>query len=324
MLDRRPRAGAARARSSSWPRRRRDARPARRRWRRDLAARGGHELVIAALVRRRRRSSAERGARLNGVRAAAAQRGVTGPGGRLHVGRRAAPTRSGWPAEEDVALLLLDAPEALLDGGAPADDLAALLARRRATSRSWRGPQRRGGAATGRDGAVRRPRARLGGRRARRLVRRARPASRCSCSAPATDPSTRPPRREPAARPRRRSRCSAGSGSRPSRCSSSPGTGRHRRGGRRRRAGRRSGSPTASPREGLGDARAEIARARAGPGRVRPPRPAARRARARRGRSRASRGRRAEDAALSAPTAGRRARPTAGCTGSCRPAARRR
>jgi DNA-binding SARP family transcriptional activator len=92
----------------------------------ELAAPGDHELVIAALVPDGAQLAA-RAARLNDVRAAAAQRGVTA--------RVAAFTSADAGAdavrlagEEDVALLLLDAPEALLDGGVPTDDLAALLA----------------------------------------------------------------------------------------------------------------------------------------------------------------------------------------------------
>jgi DNA-binding SARP family transcriptional activator len=91
----------------------------------DLAARAGQELVIAALVHDADQL-AERSERLKGVRATAAQRGVSA--------RVAAFTSSDesddavrLAAEEDVALLLLDAPGALLAGGAPAGDLAALL-----------------------------------------------------------------------------------------------------------------------------------------------------------------------------------------------------
>jgi DNA-binding SARP family transcriptional activator len=92
----------------------------------DLAARAGHELVIAALVADDARL-AERAARLNDVRAVAAQRGVAA--------RVAAFTSSeaGGDAvrlatEEDVALVLLDAPAPLLGGDGPDGDLAALLA----------------------------------------------------------------------------------------------------------------------------------------------------------------------------------------------------
>jgi DNA-binding SARP family transcriptional activator len=92
----------------------------------ELAAHGEHELVIAALLADHAQLAA-RAARLNDLRAAAAQRGVTA--------RVAAFTSADagadavrLAAEEDVALLLLDAPEALLDGGVPTDDLAALLA----------------------------------------------------------------------------------------------------------------------------------------------------------------------------------------------------
>jgi DNA-binding SARP family transcriptional activator len=91
-----------------------------------LAARGGHELVIAALVHDQGQL-AERTTRLHGVRAAAAQHGVAA--------RVAAFTSADASAdagrladEEDVALMLLDAPDVLLRDGVPADDLATLLA----------------------------------------------------------------------------------------------------------------------------------------------------------------------------------------------------
>ena len=91
----------------------------------DLAACGDHELVIAALVHDGGQL-AERAARLNDVRAAAAQRGVTA--------RVAAFTSADAGAdavrlatEEDVALLLLDAPESLLTTGVPSDGLVVLL-----------------------------------------------------------------------------------------------------------------------------------------------------------------------------------------------------
>jgi DNA-binding SARP family transcriptional activator len=92
----------------------------------DLADRGEHELVIAALVDYDGQL-AERAARLNDVRAAAAQRGVTARVAAFtSVDAGADAVR--LAAEEDVALLLLDAPEALLDGDEPTADLAALLA----------------------------------------------------------------------------------------------------------------------------------------------------------------------------------------------------
>ena len=91
-----------------------------------LAARGDHELVIAALVHDEEQL-AERAARLNGVREAAAQRGVAA--------RVAAFTSADTSAdagrlvgEEDVALLLVDAPEALFSDGVPTGDLTAMLA----------------------------------------------------------------------------------------------------------------------------------------------------------------------------------------------------
>jgi DNA-binding SARP family transcriptional activator len=92
----------------------------------DLAERGGHELVIAALVDDDRQL-AERAARLNGLRAVAQQRGVTARVAAftsLDAGSDAVRLAN----EEDVALLLLDAPEALLGAGVPSDDLATLLA----------------------------------------------------------------------------------------------------------------------------------------------------------------------------------------------------
>ncbi|MGZ6644073.1 MAG: BTAD domain-containing putative transcriptional regulator [Solirubrobacteraceae bacterium] len=92
----------------------------------DLAARGGHELVIASLVPDDEQL-AERAGRLEGVRAAAAQRGVAA--------RVAAFTSDDagadavrLAAEEDVTLLLLDAPRALLRTGVPVDGLPAVLA----------------------------------------------------------------------------------------------------------------------------------------------------------------------------------------------------
>jgi DNA-binding SARP family transcriptional activator len=110
----------------------------------DLATPGDHELVIAALVDDDRQLAA-RAARLNDLRAAAAQGGVTA--------RVAAFTSvdAGADAvrlagEEDVALLLLDAPEALLDGGVPTDDLAALLAQSPCDVALVAGPQRRAAA----------------------------------------------------------------------------------------------------------------------------------------------------------------------------------
>jgi DNA-binding SARP family transcriptional activator len=111
----------------------------------DLAARGDHELVIAALVPDGGQL-AERAARLNDVRAVAAQRGTTA--------RVAAFTSADagadavrLAAEEDVALLLLDAPVALLDGAVPTDELAALLAGSPCDVALVAGAQRRAAAA---------------------------------------------------------------------------------------------------------------------------------------------------------------------------------
>ena len=61
-----------------------------------LAAHGGHELVIAALVHDAGQL-AERTARLNGVRAAAAHRGVAARVAAF-TSADAAPTPGGWPA----------------------------------------------------------------------------------------------------------------------------------------------------------------------------------------------------------------------------------
>ena len=113
----------------------------------DLAARGDHELVIAALVDDDRQLAA-RGARLNDLRAAAAQRGVTARVAAFtSVDAGADAVR--LAAEEDVALLLLDAPEALLDGVVPTDDLVALLAGSPCDVALVAGAQRPAAAATG-------------------------------------------------------------------------------------------------------------------------------------------------------------------------------
>jgi hypothetical protein len=110
----------------------------------ELAAPGDHELVIAALVPDHAQLAA-RTARLNDLRAGAAQGGVTA--------RVAAFTSADAGAdavrlagEEDVALLLLDAPEALLDAGAPTDDLVALLAQSPCDVALVAGAQRRAAA----------------------------------------------------------------------------------------------------------------------------------------------------------------------------------
>jgi DNA-binding SARP family transcriptional activator len=110
----------------------------------ELAAPGDHELVIATLVPDHAQLAA-RTARLNDLRAGAAQGGVTA--------RVAAFTSADAGAdavrlagEEDVALLLLDAPEALLDAGAPTDDLAALLAQSPCDVALVAGAQRRAAA----------------------------------------------------------------------------------------------------------------------------------------------------------------------------------
>jgi DNA-binding SARP family transcriptional activator len=92
----------------------------------DLAAPGEHELVIAALVPGDGQL-AERSGRLNDVRAAVARRGVTARVAAF-TSADAGADAARLAGEEDVALLLLDAPQALLDGGVPSDDLAALLA----------------------------------------------------------------------------------------------------------------------------------------------------------------------------------------------------
>jgi DNA-binding SARP family transcriptional activator len=91
-----------------------------------LTARGGHELVIAALVAGDAQL-AERGARLNVIRADAAQHGVAVRVAAF-TSADAGADAARLATEEDVALLLLDAPEELLSTGVPAGDLAALLA----------------------------------------------------------------------------------------------------------------------------------------------------------------------------------------------------
>lgn len=92
----------------------------------DLATRGGYELVIAALVGDEGRL-AERTRRLDGVRAAAAERDVA-----ARVAAYTSPDAGAdgvrLATEEDAALLLLDAPATLLATGVPDDGLAALLA----------------------------------------------------------------------------------------------------------------------------------------------------------------------------------------------------
>jgi DNA-binding SARP family transcriptional activator len=109
-----------------------------------LAARGGHELLIVALVHDEGQL-AERTARLNGVRDAAAQQGVaarvaafTSLDASADAGRLA--------SEEDVALMLLDAPDALLSEDVPADDLMALIASAPCDVALVAGSQRRGAA----------------------------------------------------------------------------------------------------------------------------------------------------------------------------------
>ena len=93
---------------------------------RDLAAEGGHELVAVALVRD---AGALAGAnsRLSEARAAAVQRGV-----RVRVAAFTSPDVAGdavrLVTEQDVALLLLDAPGDLLETGRPGPNLASIMA----------------------------------------------------------------------------------------------------------------------------------------------------------------------------------------------------
>jgi DNA-binding SARP family transcriptional activator len=91
-----------------------------------LAARGGHELLIAALVDDATQVSAA-AARLHTVRAGAAERGVTARTAAFSSPDRAADVVR-LANDEDVALLLLDAPEELLRAGSPDDVVAGVLA----------------------------------------------------------------------------------------------------------------------------------------------------------------------------------------------------
>jgi DNA-binding SARP family transcriptional activator len=91
----------------------------------NLAGRVGHELVIAAVVRDAEELSG-RTARLNDLQAQTAQRGVPVRVAAFTSGDVGADAAR-LAAEEDVALLLLDTPEALLGAGVPTEDLAHLL-----------------------------------------------------------------------------------------------------------------------------------------------------------------------------------------------------
>jgi DNA-binding SARP family transcriptional activator len=91
-----------------------------------LAARGAHELVIAALVDDDTRVSAA-AARLNAVRAGTAERGVTARTAAFSSPDRAADAVR-LANDEDVALLLLDGPQQLLGAGSPDDLVAGVLA----------------------------------------------------------------------------------------------------------------------------------------------------------------------------------------------------
>ena len=91
-----------------------------------LAARGDHELVIAALVHDDGQL-AERTARLNAVRAAAAQRGVTARVAAF-TSADAPPTPSGLPVRRTSRCCCSTRPTRCCGEGVPADDLGALLA----------------------------------------------------------------------------------------------------------------------------------------------------------------------------------------------------
>jgi DNA-binding SARP family transcriptional activator len=91
----------------------------------NLAGRVGHELLIAAVVRDGEQLSG-RTARLNDLQARTARRGVPARVAAFTSGDVGADAAR-LAAEEDVALLLLDTPEALLGAGVPTEDLAHLL-----------------------------------------------------------------------------------------------------------------------------------------------------------------------------------------------------
>jgi DNA-binding SARP family transcriptional activator len=92
---------------------------------RDLAVEGGHELVSVALVRD---AAALAGAtsRLSEARAAAVERGA-----RVRVAAFTSPDAGGdavrLVTEQDIALLLLDAPADLVETGRPGPDLASIM-----------------------------------------------------------------------------------------------------------------------------------------------------------------------------------------------------
>ena len=91
-----------------------------------LAARGAHELVIAALVDDDTQVAAA-AARLTAVRAGAGERGVTARTAAFSSPDRAADAVR-LANDEDVALLLLDAPDELLQQGSPDGLVAGVLA----------------------------------------------------------------------------------------------------------------------------------------------------------------------------------------------------
>ena len=91
-----------------------------------LAARGAHELVIATLVDDDTQVAAA-AARLTAVRAGAAERGVTARTAAFSSPDRAADAVR-LANDEDVALLLLDAPDELLQPGSPDGLVAGVLA----------------------------------------------------------------------------------------------------------------------------------------------------------------------------------------------------
>jgi DNA-binding SARP family transcriptional activator len=91
-----------------------------------LAARGDHELLIAALVDDDTQVSAA-AARLSAVRARAAERGVTARTAAFSSPDRAADAVR-LANDENVTLLLLETPEELLRAGSPDDVVAGVLA----------------------------------------------------------------------------------------------------------------------------------------------------------------------------------------------------
>jgi DNA-binding SARP family transcriptional activator len=155
-----------------------------------LAAHGDQDLLIAALVDDPAQPGAGT-ARLNAARAAAAQRGVRARVAAFTSSDHAADVLR-LAADEDVALMLMDASDEQLAGPAAFEGLLAGAVRRRARGR--RHPRGRHAG----HGAVRRPRPRLGRAGTRRLVR----AGHCLAAAARrcrVGPGQRAPRRQPPA-----------------------------------------------------------------------------------------------------------------------------